>query len=74
MKAHAAMRDELRPRRLVCPTCPRCNDMLFAAMASEHVSELQIRYIWSCDSCGHEFSTSVRLSFQSRRLPQMAFS
>jgi transcription elongation factor Elf1 len=65
MKAQAAMRVVgPSPRRIACPICPRCNDLLFAAMASEHVSEKHVRHVWSCDSCGHEFATSVRLSFQ----------
>jgi ribosomal protein L37AE/L43A len=37
--------------------------VLFAATASEHVSEKSVRHLWSCDSCGHEFSTSVDLPF-----------
>lgn len=65
MKDQAAMRVAgPSPRRLTCPTCPRCNDLLFAATASEHVSEKHVRHAWSCDSCGHEFATSVRLTFQ----------
>lgn len=54
-------------RRFALPTCPRCNDVLCAAAASEFVSARQIRHQWSCDTCGHEFSTSVRLSFRSER-------
>ncbi len=70
MMAHAALQnDDRMPRRFVCPRCPRCNDMLFAAAASEHVSDKQIRHTWSCDSCGHEFATSVRLAFVGR--PQL---
>jgi ribosomal protein L37AE/L43A len=34
---------------------------LFAATASEHVSETHVRHVWSCESCGHEFSTFVDL-------------
>ena len=54
-------------RRFAFPTCPICNDVLCAAAASEFVSARQIRHQWSCDTCGHEFSTSVRLSFHSER-------
>lgn len=54
-------------RRFALPTCPKCHDDLCAAAASEFVSARQIRHQWSCDSCGHEFSTSVRLSFRSKR-------
>ena len=64
MKAQAAMRVAgSQPRRLAVPTCPQCDNVLFAATASEHVSEKHVRHVWSCDNCGHEFSTSVKLAF-----------
>ncbi len=50
-------------RRIALPNCPSCNDLLFAPAASEFVSKTRVRHIWSCDACGHEFSTSVRLFF-----------
>jgi len=50
-------------RRIALPSCPNCNDLLFAPAASEFVSKTRVRHIWSCDTCGHEFSTSVRLLF-----------
>ena len=53
-------------RRVALPSCPNCNDLLFAPAASEFVSASRVRHIWSCDACGHEFSTSVRLSFDRR--------
>jgi ribosomal protein L37AE/L43A len=49
--------------RVALPSCPNCNDLLFAPAASEFVSKTRVRHIWSCDECGHEFSTSVRLLF-----------
>ena len=67
MKAQASMQVAgPAPRRFSFPTCPRCNDVLFAAAASEHVSEKHVRHVWSCDSCGHEFATSVRLPLARR--------
>jgi hypothetical protein len=51
-------------RCFALPACPNCNDLLFAPAASEFVSKSRVRHIWSCDACGHEFSTSVQLSFQ----------
>jgi ribosomal protein L37AE/L43A len=50
-------------RRIALPSCPNCNDLLFAPAASEFVSKTRVRHIWSCDECGHEFTTSVRLYF-----------
>jgi RNase P subunit RPR2 len=57
------------PRRFAPPLCPQCNDLLFAPAASEYVSRSHVRHVWSCDDCGHEFSTSVSLSFRRPREP-----
>jgi transcription elongation factor Elf1 len=57
--------------RVALPSCPNCNDLLFAPAASEFVSKTRVRHIWSCDTCGHEFSTSVRL-FLSQSEPALA--
>lgn len=48
-------------RRIDLPSCPNCNDLVFAPAASEFVSKTRVRHIWACEACGHEFSTSVRL-------------
>ncbi len=48
-------------RRIALPSCPSCNDLVFAPAASEFVSKTRVRHIWECEACGHEFSTSVRL-------------
>lgn len=50
-------------RRIALPSCPNCNDLVFAPAASEFVSKTRVRHIWACEACGHEFSTSVRLLF-----------
>ena len=41
--------------------CPKCDDMLLAPAASEYVNENLIQHFWLCETCGHEFQTSVRL-------------
>ncbi len=67
MKAEASTQVARQtPRRFAFPTCPRCNDVLIAAAASEHISEKHVRHVWSCDSCSHEFETSVRLPLPHR--------
>ena len=48
-------------RRIALPSCPSCNDLVFAPAASEFVSKTRVRHIWACEACGHEFATSVRL-------------
>jgi hypothetical protein len=35
--------------------------MMVAAAKSQHVREDEVRHWWSCESCGHEFRTTVRL-------------
>jgi len=46
--------------------CPKCQDMVLAPAVSEYVNENLIRHAWSCESCGHEFQTSVRLFGRTR--------
>jgi hypothetical protein len=50
-------------QRLALPACPKCNDLQFAPAASEFVSKGKVRHFWSCEACGHEFSTSVKFAF-----------
>jgi ribosomal protein L37AE/L43A len=50
-------------RRLALPACPECDDLQFAPAASEFVGKGQVRHFWSCEACGHEFSTSVKVPF-----------
>jgi len=40
--------------------CPRCHDLIIAATKSQHVSVNEVRNWWACESCGHEFRTTVR--------------
>jgi hypothetical protein len=35
--------------------------MLLVAEVSEFDTKGRIRHSWSCDDCGHEFQTSIRL-------------
>ena len=43
------------------PKCPRCGCVLLFAEESEFNLKGRIRHAWSCDDCGHEFVTSIRL-------------
>lgn len=54
--------------------CLKCDDMLLAPAASEFVSEALIRHFWSCDTCGHEFQTSVKFPSLSKRRQDKALS
>jgi len=48
-------------RRFGLSCCPNCNDVVLAPAVSEHVNEREIRHLWACEACGHEFTTAVRL-------------
>jgi len=45
--------------------CPNCGAYIFDATWSERVSEIRIRAVWSCDSCGCEYETSVYLAAEA---------
>jgi hypothetical protein len=48
--------------------------MLLAPAASEFVTESLIRHFWSCDTCSHEFRTSVKFPSLSKRRRDKALS
>lgn len=56
-----SMRSAPQAQRLARPFCPKCDDMLYAPEASQHVNDHLVRHIWCCESCGHMFKTSVIL-------------
>jgi ribosomal protein L37AE/L43A len=41
--------------------CAQCGAALFAAEWAEHLSDRQVRNVWSCDACGYQFETTVYL-------------
>lgn len=43
------------------PRCPRCGSILLVAEQSAFNLNGRIRHTWSCDDCGNEFVTSVRV-------------
>jgi ribosomal protein S27AE len=43
------------------PKCPRCGSVLFIAEESRFNIRGRIDHAWSCDDCGNEFVTSIRL-------------
>jgi len=62
MKTQAWSRRPATKRRSARPLCPHCNDTLVAPALSVHVHQNDIRHWWSCDTCGHEFLTSVSVA------------
>jgi transcription elongation factor Elf1 len=51
----------VEPHKLVRSFCPACHDLMVAATKSQHVDRNVVRHWWSCETCGHEFRTTVRL-------------
>jgi RNase P subunit RPR2 len=45
---------------LGCEACPNCHEPVFAAEAAD-VTGHQVQYHWTCDLCGHRFTTEARL-------------
>jgi transposase-like protein len=43
------------------PNCPQCGSTLLIAEQSAFSLDGRIRHSWSCDACGQEFTTSVRI-------------
>jgi len=39
------------------PNCPVCADSMVAAEASAYVSDQEVSYLWTCDTCGYSFVT-----------------
>jgi len=59
MTLHAAPAPSTGRRYFAMPPCPQCGDTILAPEVSEHVSKHEVRHTWSCDACGHGFTTSV---------------
>jgi ribosomal protein S27AE len=43
------------------PKCPNCGSVALFAEHSVFNPNAGIHHCWSCDECGHEFMTSVRV-------------
>ena len=60
MDIHIASQSPSRTE-LSRPKCPRCGSMLLVAEQSAFNLNGRIRHTWTCDDCGNEFVTSVRV-------------
>ena len=43
------------------PKCPRCGSVVLVAEESRFNARGRIDHAWSCDDCGNDFVTSIRL-------------
>lgn len=48
-----------RPFLSAMQRCPACGETVVAAQASEFVDSGEVRHHWTCDDCGHGFSTTI---------------
>jgi ribosomal protein L37AE/L43A len=53
---------ENRPQR---PNCPHCGRRLLLAEQSRFNVAGRIDHFWTCDDCGTEFRTSIKLAYQA---------
>lgn len=51
----------LATENLSRPKCPRCGSVLLVAEETRFNASGRIDHDWSCDTCGNEFGTSIRL-------------
>jgi hypothetical protein len=49
------------PRGSDLPTCTVCADTMIAAEASAFVTDDEVSYLWTCDTCGYGFVTKHAL-------------
>jgi RNase P subunit RPR2 len=47
--------------------CPCCGSIILMAEQAAFSGDGSIRHTWSCDDCGHEFVTSIRIRGQRHR-------
>jgi len=59
-------RPTYRPRLSDLPKCAACSDVLVAPEASVLSPEGDVRYLWTCDSCGQSLITDTRLANSQR--------
>jgi hypothetical protein len=49
------------PRARAMPRCSLCSEVMVAPEASVLHSDREVRYLWSCDSCGQSFVTHAAI-------------
>ena len=60
MNIQTAYRAPSKPK-LTRPECPSCGSIVLMAERAAFNPDGRIRHTWSCDDCGHEFVTSIRM-------------
>jgi len=61
MKLHARDTEKfVHPRAQI--ECAQCGEALFVPEWSEFVDQHRVRHLWTCDTCGYAFETTVRFA------------
>ena len=42
--------------------CAQCGEQLLAPEWSEYLDDRQVRHLWTCEACGYNFETVVRIA------------
>lgn len=50
--------------------CAQCGAALIAPIWSEHLNDRRVRNVWSCETCGYQFETSVYFPVSNPTLPR----
>jgi RNase P subunit RPR2 len=72
MKNSLSTRSAADAGKIVRPACPECAEQQFASTVSVHVASSEVRHWWSCENCGHEFMTVVKLRKSKSRRPALS--
>ena len=63
MALHAELPNSARQAQFYRTTsCAQCGRKLLTPESIEHLSDRIVRYLWSCEACGHQFEASVYLA------------
>jgi hypothetical protein len=46
--------------------CAKCNELVIAPRWSEYAGKREVRHVWACENCGHEFEMMVDLRTTSK--------
>jgi len=57
LRTHGSHR--IPPRPVI--ECAQCGEHLYIPEWSEFIDARRMRHLWTCDACGYQFETTVRL-------------
>ena len=60
-------------RQFQCPPfnlCAQCGATLVAPIRAEHLDGRSVRNLWSCETCGYQFETSIYFPVREEGQPR----